>query len=62
MTIKSGLLRKIDNEIEKISDRELLDVGGGLDNKIKIKNTQNATLVQPAEDNKLNSQKEFVNC
>ena len=62
MTIKSGLLRKIDNEIEKISDRELLDVGGGLDNKIKIKNTQNATLVQTTEDNKLNSQKEFVNC
>ena len=62
MTLKSEILRKINTEIERISDKELTDIGGGLESKKESNINKKATLVQRDNSEVLSSGKEFVNC
>lgn len=62
MTLKNEVLRKIDDDIEKISDQNLCDIGGGL-SYAKTKNPGDTKkLVHIKNEPELKTKEEFVNC
>ena len=62
MTLKNEVLRKIDDDIEKISDQNLCNIGGGLSYATTKNPGETKKLVHIKDEPELKTKEEFVNC